>query len=381
MSGQSRNGPALGFGPSITRRRLLGAGGLVLGLAAASSALAACSGPAETPTPAAAAPTIAQPTAAPPTPPPAPTIAPSPTPPPAPTIAPTSTTAEAAATPAVATQATATPAAKLATSLTVTAKEDGKAYLLEADSLAIAAGTVNVTFKNAGTMIHELWLYPVQDVSKLMSLKRQGKDVDETDYLKAVAGQTGEVEVGKSATLDAKLTPGYYELACYASGHNPDGSTYSHFDKGQTLTIAVVGANGPDPAVTTAGSTLNVQLVPGKGDLASSWLFVPDRLVAKAGDVVFSVTNTMPDTHDFVVYPLGDISAFIADKLKGGENYNLIKAQELIGDAPVGQTTQKTTTLTPGMWVAACFMTGKYPDGSTFIHRDRGQRFTFLVKG
>ena len=36
--------------------------------------------------------------------------------------------------------------------------------------------------------------------------------------------------------------------------------------------------------------------------------------------------------------------------------------------------------LTPGVWCAACYMVSKGTDGTSFIHRDRGQRFVFLVK-
>jgi hypothetical protein len=32
------------------------------------------------------------------------------------------------------------------------------------------------------------------------------------------------------------------------------------------------------------------------------------------------------------------------------------------------------------MWAAACFMVSKDTDGTSFMHRDRGQRFSFLVK-
>jgi plastocyanin len=374
---------------SATRRQVLRVGGLIVGLAAASSLVAACSSAAEAPT---AVPT----TASPPTPPPAPTRPPvaaatvAPTPPPAPTAPPVPTIAG-AATP-VASAATPTAAAAgsaagngIASTMTIQAKESGSSFLYDVDNLVVAAGTVKVTFKNVGKQTHELWLYPVQDVSKLVNLKRAGQDATEDQFLKGVAGQSGEVQPGKSATFDAKLAPGFYELACYMVSGDANGTMFPHYDRGQTVTIAAVGAaGGPAPSVNNAASTMNVQMVQGQNDLASSWLFVPDRLVVKPGDVVFSVTNKLTESHDFTVYPLGDVSSYVVSRFKGDDPDvgTVIKgAQELLANAPAGQTQQKMKTLTAGMWAAACFMVSKDPDGTSFMHRDRGQRFSFLVKG
>lgn len=373
------------FRQPASRRDVLRYGGLMVGLAAASALIAACSAAPEAPT---AVPTAA----APPTPPPAPTRPSVPTA----TAAPASATAASpvpttagGATPAVS-AATPTAAAAgsaagngIASTITVQAKESGTSFLYDVDNLAVAAGTVKVTFKNIGKQSHELWLYPVQDVSKMVNLKRAGQDVTETDFLKRLAGQSGEVQPGKSATFDATLTPGFYELACYMVSGDANGVMFPHYDKGQTVTIAVVGSGGPAPSVNNAAGTMNVQMVPGQTDLASSWLFVPDRLVVKPGDVVFSVTNKLTESHDFTVYPLGDVSSYVLGRFKGVDPDvgTVIKgAQELLVDSPAGQTQQKTKTLTPGMWAAACFMVSKDTDGTSFMHRDRGQRFSFLVK-
>jgi plastocyanin len=376
---------------SATRRQVLRIGGLVVGLAAASSLVAACSSAPEIPT------TVPIP-ASPPTPPPAPS------PPPAPTAAAgaatpaaagatTPTAAAGATTPAAAAPVAAaspTPAAAgsaalsgIPSTVSIQAKESGTSFLFDVDNLVVAAGTVKFSFKNIGKQTHELWLYPAQDVSKLVNLKRAGQDVTEEQYLKGLAGQTGEVQPGKSATFDAKLAPGFYELACYMVSGDASGTMVPHYDKGQTVTIAAVGPGGPAPSVINAAGTLNVQMVAGQGDLASSWLFVPDRLVVKPGDVVFSVTNKLTETHDFTVYPLGDVSSYVVSRFKGDDPAvgTVIKgAQEVLADEPAGQTMQKTMTLTAGMWAAACFMVSKNTDGTSFMHRDRGQRFSFLVK-
>ncbi|MBI4493003.1 MAG: hypothetical protein HY690_09440 [Chloroflexi bacterium] len=341
------------IGRAMTRRQLLHLGGLVVGLASVPSLLAACSAPAATPT---AAPTAVSPKPTAPPPPPKPTAAP---------------TTAAAPKPAAA-----------AGSISVVAKEEGKAFLFDVDNLAVPAGKVKFSFKNAGKQTHEVMVYPMQDLSEMLNLRRQGKDVEEMEYIKGMAGKAEDIDAGKSASFDANLKPGFYELACHVEGKNPNGSTYLHFDKGQSITIAAFGSGGPAPSILTPASTMNVKMVPGEAPLASSWLFYPDRLVVKAGEVTFSVTNNMKEEHDFVVYPLGDISEFIKMRLQGGEHgeYDSIKGNELIEDLSPGKTLQKTFKLTPGLWVAACFMSSKNQDGSTFIHRDRGQRFTFLAK-
>ena len=91
-----------------------------------------------------------------------------------------------------------------------------------------------------------------------------------------------DIEPAKSATADATLAPGLYELACWAVGKNPDGTTYEHYDKGQTLTLAVTGPGGPGTSIATAANAINVAMQDG---LNGSWILNPDTLVAIAGDV------------------------------------------------------------------------------------------------
>ena len=79
-------------------------------------------------------------------------------------------------------------------------------------------------------------------------------------------------------------------------------STPANFATAQTVTIAAVGPGGPLPSANNAAATMNVQMVAGQGDFASSWLFVPDRLVVKAGrqvEFLFENNDLMP--HNFVI--------------------------------------------------------------------------------
>lgn len=280
------------------------------------------------------------------------------------------------ATPAPAT-APPTTAAPVAT-VNVVAKN----FTFELDKLVVPAGNVRFAFKNAGTVTHDFWIYPPQDLTAYLAKKRAGENVKGRDYLKG-ASELFDLEAGKSGEKDYEVKPGYYELACFVQSKDPDGSTFVHIDKGQTLWLTVTGAGFP-PAATTPANTIAVEM---KGEETGAWLFVPDKLVVPAGDVTFTVTNGMKKEHEFVVHQLGEVSNFVAALVKGERPHGMVhemleplKGQELIEDLPAGKTAEKTVKLTPGLWVAACYLVSKASDGSSFIHADRGQRFVFTVK-
>jgi len=245
----------------------------------------------------------------------------------------------------------------------------------------VAAGTTTFNFTNNGKLTHEVMVYPIQDLAEMLAKKRAGDDVDEGTYIKQMVGSAPDIEPGKGATFNSDLKPGFYELACHAIGKNPDGSTFLHFDRGQTMTLAVTGPGGPTPSVIEPASTITANMIPGTGELASSWLFNLDHLVANNGKVTFKITNTMDMAHDFIVYPLGNISDFIKGRVATeAEDFEGIKAQVLAEDLPAGKSLDATADLTPGWWVAMCSALSTLPDGTKYVHRDRGQRVTFLVQ-
>lgn len=296
----------------------------------------------------------------------------------APSAAPTASVAKATVAPA--TTATTAPTATVAAAavVNVDATQVGNNFFLKSDQIAVPAGKVTFNFKNSGTTAHEVLVYPVQDVTKLAALKRGGTDAEEKDFIKGLAVGLMDIDPGKTATADVTLAPGFYELACWAVGKNPDGSTYEHYDKGQTLTLAVTGPGGPSAAITTAGNTIKVAMQDGAN---GSWVLIPDRLVASAGDVTFTLTNGMKIDHDFAIYPIGDVSGPIAAGLKSGQDIDLVApAVGLFQDLAPGKTDSKSVKLSPGTYVMACFMVSKNADGTTFVHRDMGQRITFIVK-
>lgn len=285
------------------------------------------------------------------------------------------------ATPAPATTAPTTAAPATAAPV-ATVNVVAKNFAFELDKLVVPAGNVRFAFTNAGTLTHDFWIYPPQDLTAYLAKKRAGEKVKGRDYLKG-ASELFDLEAGKSGEKDYEVTPGYYELACFVQSKEADGSTFVHIDKGQTLWLTVTGPGFP-PAATTPASTIAVEM---KGEEEGPWLFVPDKLVVPAGDVTFKVTNGMKQEHEFVVHQLGDVSMFVAALMKGGRPHGMVhemleplKGQELIEGLPAGKTAEKTTKLTPGSWVAACYLVGKRPDGTSFLHSDRGQRFAFTVR-
>lgn len=286
------------------------------------------------------------------------------------------------ATPAPATPApTATPAPATAAPV-ATVNVVAKNFSFELDKLVVPAGNVRFASKNAGTTTHDFWIYPPQDLTAYMAKKRSGEKIEGRDYLKG-ASELFDLEAGKSGEKDYEVKPGHYELACFVQSKEADGSTFVHIDKGQTLWLTVTGPGFP-PAATTPASTIAVEM---KGEEEGAWLFVPDKLVVPAGDVTFKVTNGMKKEHEFVVHQLGDVSTFVAALVKGERPHGMVhemleplKGQELIEDLPAGKTAEKTVKLGPGLWVAACYLVGKRPDGTSFIHSDRGQRFVFTVR-
>ncbi len=301
-------------------------------------------------------------TAVPKAPAPAPTAPPLPTAPPAPTVAPTK--------PAVPAAAPTAAAAKTAT-INVVAKE----FEFQADALSVPTGSVHFSVKNTGKMNHDFFVLPwPQDLTPLLVPKRAKKDVDEAQVLKDANVVADDLEPGKTGEKDLNLKPGLYMLACFASGKNPDGSTYIHWDKGQQLTFEVTGP-GFASLMGKPTNTMNVS--------AKEFDYTTDSLLVAAGDVTFNFKNNGKMNHDFMVLPSQDRSELIAKKVKGehvDEGDFLKGGKMLFDDLEPGKSGSEAMKLTPGTWVAACFATAKNPDGSSFLHIDKGQMFTFTVK-
>jgi uncharacterized cupredoxin-like copper-binding protein len=103
---------------------------------------------------------------------------------------------------------------------------------------SVPAGKVHFVLENQSkTYQHELWVYP-QNQPKLQSMiaakdasKQNGGDVSEEDYLQNVAGKVEDLDPGKTASFDATLQPGTYEMACFVTT-SIGGKNMVHYEMG-----------------------------------------------------------------------------------------------------------------------------------------------------
>jgi uncharacterized cupredoxin-like copper-binding protein len=139
--------------------------------------------------------------------------------------------------PSVGAQGAATAAAESAQAgPTVTAIANDFSYKFSTNS--VPAGTVHFVLQNQSkTYKHELWVYP-QNQPKLQALiatkdasTQNGDDVSEGDYLQGVAGKAEDVDPGKTASFDATLQPGTYEMACFVTT-SIGGKNMVHYEMG-----------------------------------------------------------------------------------------------------------------------------------------------------
>lgn len=106
------------------------------------------------------------------------------------------------------------------------------------------------------------------------------------------------------------------------------------------------------PAVVSAASAVPAPPSLSVAVVAREFLYEPKDLVAKAGEVTFTVRNTGAVEHDFVV-----------------EN----AAKKLVAEArpfPPGKTVQVKARLTPGAYAVYCSIPG---------HREAGMQATLRV--
>lgn len=114
-------------------------------------------------------------------------------------------------------------------------------YALTPESDTVPAGRVRVILVNdsKGTA-HSLFLYP-KDQARLDAMLEQlraGARVDERQYLQGLEGSVVNVPAGQQLSFFATLTPGAYELACFAVS-TVDGKPRVHYDLGMHTTLTV----------------------------------------------------------------------------------------------------------------------------------------------
>jgi hypothetical protein len=109
----------------------------------------------------------------------------------------------------------------------------------------VKAGTVHMTVVNKGSITHELVLVRAPSpttlpITAVATPDRSVGSVNEEAISESTKmGETGEVAVGTSKTLTAKLGPGIYVMFCNIDNKAPDGSVTNHFRQGMSATLFV----------------------------------------------------------------------------------------------------------------------------------------------
>ncbi len=87
---------------------------------------------------------------------------------------------------------------------------------------------------------HELWVYPASQpkLQDMLARKQAGDDVSEEDYLQGLAGHVEDVPPGQTASFDAMLAPGSYELSCFVT-NSVTGQTTVHYQMGMHTQLTV----------------------------------------------------------------------------------------------------------------------------------------------
>ena len=108
----------------------------------------------------------------------------------------------------------------------------------------------------------------------------------------------------------------------------------------------------------TDGTTINVA--------AKDFAFTLDKNSGPAGKFTFSVKNTGPAAHEFVVFktdlPAGSLP-LLADQPKVDEEGAGVTHVDEIGDLQVGDTKTLTIDLAPGAYVFVCNLPAHYGQG------------------
>ena len=97
--------------------------------------------------------------------------------------------------------------------LNAKAHEAGNVFLVDVDWLSISAGSVAVNFTNTGTIRHELYLYPPQDVSGFLRRGPSNTGPADSRPLASLAARFGSTPPGVTSRDASTLAPGFYELA------------------------------------------------------------------------------------------------------------------------------------------------------------------------
>ena len=96
-------------------------------------------------------------------------------------------------------------------------------WSVRADAATVHAGPVTFTFRNTGTVIHEMLLTRTDIAPGRISVDPATNKFNEDDPASKVVDEISELDPGKTGSLTIDLAPGTYQLVCNVPGHYADG--------------------------------------------------------------------------------------------------------------------------------------------------------------
>jgi hypothetical protein len=102
---------------------------------------------------------------------------------------------------------------------------------------SIPAGRVLITFKNLGTMAHELRVVKIRDGNFLVFRAAVVANAAAAASLADEIAKSPSIDPGKSSTFGAELSSGAYALVCFLAA--PDGKLFAQHGMIRELTVAV----------------------------------------------------------------------------------------------------------------------------------------------
>ena len=250
-----------------------------------------------------------------------------------------------------------------ATSLQIDAAD----FSFEVNSKTVSAGRVPVKLQNNGTEPHQVMILRLHDgVSIDRYLSAAQSDEGSAGSLIDNSGGVNVVDPGSAGTGYADLQPGKYALVCYI----PSGDHVGHLHKGMVAELTV-----PDTAATPiAGPAPVADIV-----LHDFNFTLPAQGLGTPGTYRF--VNNGAEAHEFVVMriddgkTLTDVLPYLQAGFQGDKPLTFAGGS---GGVEPGQTGFTDLALSPGHYVAMCFITDP---ASHKHHAELGMIAPFEVPG
>ncbi|MCA9736677.1 MAG: hypothetical protein R3E98_20050 [Gemmatimonadota bacterium] len=230
----------------------------------------------------------------------------------------------------------------------------------------VSAGMTRLVLANEGRTWHHLQLIKLEDGMTVedfqAALARMQPGTPPPSWL-IEAGGVNPPEPGKEAATTLMLEPGRYAVVCFVD--TPD--RVPHVMRGMIAALTVVDSGRP--SAPAPDSDLTVTLV----DYGFSFSQEPT-----AGRHTVRVINSGPQAHEIALFKLLP-GKTMEDMVTWARTYEGAAPMTAEGGVPgiePGQEARFDVELTPGQWVALCFVPDEH-DGAA--HLAHGMAMPFLV--